>query len=216
MGKARASDSALYFVGWTSAHQRYREWRKWWAEAHPASYNRTIMSNYRRADATGATYFFTVTLANRQSDLLVKEVACLKYAFTLTAATAPFETVAMCVLPDHLHCIWLLPEGDNAYPQRWAAIKARFSRGLDAAETRSDSKITKREKGIWQRRYWEHQIRDELDLQRHMDYIHMNPVKHGLVMQVRDWPHSSFHRYVKEGKLPADWGGVDNGFTVPE
>ncbi len=174
------------------------------------------MSNYRRADTTGASYFFTVTLANRQSDLLVKDIERLKQAFKLTASTAPFETIAICVLPDHLHCIWQLPEGDRAYPQRWAAIKARFSRGLDAVETRSDSKIAKREKGIWQRRYWEHQIRDELDLQRHVDYIHMNPVKHGLVAQVRDWPHSSFHRYVKEGKLPADWGGIDNGFTVPE
>jgi putative transposase len=174
------------------------------------------MSNYCRAVITGATYFFTVTLANRQSDLLVKEVARLKQAFTLTAAIAPFETVAFCVLPDHLHCIWQLSKGDNAYPQRWAAIKARFSRGLIAVENRSDSKVAKREKGIWQRRYWEHQIRDELDLQRHVDYIHMNPVKHGLVTQVRDWPHSSFHRYVKEEKMPADWGGIGNGFTVPE
>jgi putative transposase len=107
------------------------------------------MSNYRCADAKGATYFFTVTLVNRQSDLLVKEIARLKQAFTLSAATAAFETIAVCVLPDHLHCVWQLPEGDKAYPQRWAAIKARFSRDLDVVETRSNSKIAKREKGIW-------------------------------------------------------------------
>ena len=164
------------------------------------------MSNYRRADATGATYFFTVTLANRQSDLLVKDIERLKQAFKLTASTASFETIAICVLPDHLHCIWQLPVGDNAYPQRWAAIKARFSRGLDAVETRSDSKITKREKGIWQRRYWEHQIRDEHHFANHIDYIHHNPVKHGLVEQVSDWPYSTFHNDVKRGVYPAHWG----------
>ena len=166
------------------------------------------MPNYRRADAAGATYFFTVALANRQSDLLVQEITRLKQAFKQAAIKMPFETIAICVLPEHLHCIWQLPVGDADYPQRWSAIKAQFSRGLSTGETRSASKIAKREKGIWQRRYWEHQIRDELDLQRHVDYIHMNPVKHCMVAQVCDWPYSSFHRYVKEGKLTVDWGGV--------
>ena len=89
---------------------------------------------------------------------------------------------------------------------RWSPIKSGFSRGLPAA-ARSPSKVAKRERGIWQRRYWEHAIRDDADLTRHIDYIHFNPVKHGLVSRVCDWPHSSFHQYVKRGDLPEDWGG---------
>jgi putative transposase len=102
--------------------------------------------------------------------------------------------------------IWSLPSGDSEFAARWNLIKGGFSRGLPAT-ARSSSKILKREKGIWQRRYWEHAIRDEQDLRRHVDYIHYNPVKHGLVPRVRDWPYSSFHRYVKQGSLPIDWGG---------
>jgi putative transposase len=112
----------------------------------------------------------------------------------------------MCALPDHLHAIWSLPAGDPDFPARWSRIKSGFSRGLEAAP-RSPSKIAKREKGIWQRRYWEHAIRDETDLAQHVDYIHFNPVKHGYVTRVVDWPHSSFHRFVKLGVLPRDWGG---------
>jgi putative transposase len=119
----------------------------------------------------------------------------------------PFETVAVCVLPDHIHCIWALPEGDANFATRWGRIKSGFSRGLDPSMSRSASKVTKREKGIWQRRYWEHAIRDDADLERHVDYIHFNPVKHGHVTRVTDWPHSSFHRYVEGGLLAADWGG---------
>ena len=111
------------------------------------------------------------------------------------------------MLPDHLHAIWSLPEGDADFATRWSLIKSGFSRGLSASAARSPSKLGKREKGIWQRRYWEHVIRDEADMARHIDYIHFNPVKHGLVSRVCDWPHSSFHRYVAEGVLPADWGG---------
>lgn len=165
------------------------------------------MSRYRRSLVAGGTFFFTVTLADRRSSLLVTEIDRLRRAYAATAKHLPFETLAICVLPDHLHALWILPPDDADYPRRWNLIKAAFSRGLPAAETRSQSKRAKRDKGIWQRRYWEHQIRDESDLQRHCDYIHYNPVKHGLVSRVQDWPHSSFHRQVREGRLPLDWGG---------
>jgi putative transposase len=110
-------------------------------------------------------------------------------------------------LPDHLHAIWTLPEDNSDFSTRWNLIKREFSRQLPNASARSASQIAKREKGIWQRRFWEHVIRDEIDLVRHIDYIHFNPVKHGLVSQAVDWPHSSFHTYVARGDLPADWGG---------
>jgi putative transposase len=106
-----------------------------------------------------------------------------------------------------LHAIWRLPAGDPNFSLRWNLIKGGFSRALPNIAPRSPSKIAKREKGIWQRRYWEHVIRSEEDLERHIKYIHFNPVKHGLVTRVCDWPHSSFHRYVDRGELPPDWGG---------
>jgi putative transposase len=109
-------------------------------------------------------------------------------------------------LPDHVHALWALPEGDADFSIRWSLIKNYFSRGQEP-RPRSASKISKREKGIWQRRYWEHAIRDQADLDRHVDYIHINPVKHGCVTRAIDWPYSSFHRYVQRGLLSADWGG---------
>ena len=118
----------------------------------------------------------------------------------------PFETVAISILPNHLHAIWALPESDLDFSIRWNLIKGSFSRRLDA-QPRSQSKITKREKGIWQRRYWEHAIRDDTDLERHVDYIHFNPVKHGYVARAVDWPYGSFRRYVARGQLAEDWGG---------
>lgn len=164
------------------------------------------MPNYRRATIAGGTFFFTLTLADRLSDLLVQEIDRLRHVYSNVQQCRPFETLAICILPDHLHAIWSLPPRDSDFARRWNRIKSEFSRGL-AAETRSPSKARKREKGIWQRRYWEHAIRDERDLARHIDYIHFNPVKHGFVPRVRDWPHSSFHRYVERGDLPTDWGG---------
>ncbi len=164
------------------------------------------MSNYRRAKIAGGTFFFTLTLADRSSDLLVREIDRLRRIYAQVRGRRPFETVAICILPDHLHAIWSLPLDDADFARRWNLIKGGFSRGLLAAD-RSSSKLAKREKGIWQRRYWEHAIRDNTDLARHIDYIHFNPVKHGLVSRVRDWPHSSFHRYVERGDLPEDWGG---------
>jgi putative transposase len=165
------------------------------------------MSRYRRAKIAGGTYFFTLTLADRSSDLLVRHIDRFRNIYRSVQERRPFETVAICVLPDHLHAILSLPDGDADFATRWNLIKSGFSRGLPAATSRSASKTMRREKGIWQRRYWEHAIRDDADLARHVDYIYFNPVKHGLVTRVSDWPHSSFHRHVKGGLLSLDWGG---------
>ena len=165
------------------------------------------MPEYRRAKIAGGTYFFTVAIAERSDDLLVREIDRLRHAYRTVQSRRPFETIAICVLPDHLHALWSLPEDDADFSMRWSLIKSGFSRGLDAAASRSARHVAKREKGLWQRRYWEHAIRDARDLARHIDYIHFNPVKHGLVSRVCDWPHSSFHQYVARGDLPQDWGG---------
>jgi putative transposase len=170
------------------------------------------MSRYRRAKIDGGVLFFTVTLADRSSDLLVRQVDRLRRIYMSVQDRYPFETVAICILPDHLHAVWSLPLGDRDYPLRWSVIKAGFSRGLVEASPRTASKIAKRERGLWQRRYWEHTIRGDSDLERHVDYIHFNPVKHGYVSQVRDWPFSTFHRYVERGVLTADWGGGTREF----
>ena len=119
----------------------------------------------------------------------------------------PFSIVAMVVLPDHLHAIWRLPVGDAAYPMRWSLLKAEFSRRQERGERASLSRAAKRERGIWQRRYWEHQIRDESDLARHMEYIHFNPVKHGWVIRPVDWPDSTLHGYIERGRVPRDCDG---------
>jgi putative transposase len=175
------------------------------------------MSRYRRSLVAGGTFFFTVTLADRHSSLLVEHIERLRSVYMCVQREHPFETVAICVLPDHLHAVWTLPAGDADFSLRWSLIKAGFSRGLAASIRRSASKVVKREKGIWQRRFWEHQIRDELDLQRHVDYIHFNPVKHGHVVRVVDWPYSSFHRNVERGIYPSDWaGGVGDMGCVGE
>jgi putative transposase len=131
----------------------------------------------------------------------------LRRTYQAVQERAPFETIAICILPDHLHAIWSLPPDDADFPRRWSLIKSGFTRGLAAEAERTPSKVAKRERGLWQRRYWEHAIRDDADLARHVEYIHFNPVKHGLVSRVCDWPHSSFHRYVERGVLAADWGG---------
>jgi len=164
------------------------------------------MSRYRRVKIAGGAFFFTLALADRSSDLLVRHIERLRSAYAEVEKRYPFETVAICILPDHIHALWQLPDGDADYASRLSLLKTGFSRGLPPAK-RSRSKIRKREKGIWQRRYWEHAIRNDVDLERHVDYIHYNPVKHGLVTRVADWPYSSFHRYVAQGILPGDWAG---------
>ncbi len=165
------------------------------------------MSRYRRTKIQGGVFFFTVTLADRSSDLLVRHVDRLRRMYTSARQRNPFETIAICVLPDHLHAIWELPDGDSNFALRWSLIKSGFSRGLAAGATPTASNLARRERGLWQRRYWEHAIRDDRDLERHVDYIHFNPVKHGHVTKVADWPFSTFHRYVERGVLPHDWGG---------
>jgi putative transposase len=164
------------------------------------------MPRYVRAKLKGSVFFFTVVLADRSSRLLVDEIDRLRIVYRTVQQRRPFETIAICVLPDHIHAVWALPERDADFSSGWSLIKSGFSRGL-APLPRSARKVRKREKGIWQRRYWEHAIRDDVDLERHIDYIHFNPVKHGHVARVVDWPHSSFHRDVERGLLAADWGG---------
>jgi putative transposase len=165
------------------------------------------MSRYRRVKIKGGIFFFTVALADRSSNLLVRHIDRLRHAYEVIQQRLPFETAAICILPEHIHALWQLPEGDDDFATRWSLFKSGFSRGFAATPARSASKIAKREKGIWQRRYWEHAVRDDADFERHVNYIHYNPVKHGLVTRVGDWPFSSFHRFVAQGILPADWGG---------
>ena len=165
------------------------------------------MSRYRRSRVGSATYFFTVKIATAGSDLLVDHVAELRTAYSNVIREYPVETIAICILPDHLHAIWRLPADDDDYPSRWRRIKAEFSRSLPSGFVRSDSKVRKGELGIWQRRFWEHRIRDDVDLLNHVHYVHFNPVKHGLVRRVIDWPYSTFHRDVRRGLFPEDWAG---------
>lgn len=176
------------------------------------------MSNYRRAAVPGATYFFTVALADRRSRVLVEHADHLRAAFVATVREHPVEVDAMVVLPDHLHAVWRLPEGDADFPLRWRKLKARFTRAVGAAGgvggsptlrawPRSASKVRKGERGLWQRRYWEHMIRDAEDWRRHVEYCWFNPVRHGLVGAVRDWALSSFHRDVRRGLVPEEWAG---------
>lgn len=161
---------------------------------------------YRRVRIAGGCYFFTVALANRQSDLLIRNIDLLRSAVKEVIAQHPFKINAMVVLPDHIHAIWTLPEGDDNYSMRWMLIKRRFSLSLPKTEMISSSRLYKRERGIWQRRFWEHAIRDESDFLNHMTYIHLNPVKHGYVNNAEDWPHSSIHRLVNTQKLCLELG----------
>jgi len=165
-----------------------------------------LMVNYRRNFVPGGTFFFTAVLYNRHAHWLTEYIDDLRYAFRETRAVRPFHIEAIVILPEHLHTIWTLPPDDAEYPARWKSLKSAFTRRL----TKRGLAIPKRQDGsalVWQRRYWEHTIWDEDDLQRHVDYLHFNPVKHGRAQRVGDWPYSSFHRYVRQGFLPANWGG---------
>jgi len=162
---------------------------------------------YRRADVAGGTYFFTVNLADRSADTLVRHIDALRKSMAVVKAAHPFSLVAMVVLPEHLHAIWRLPSGDADYPTRWALLKAGFSRQVEKGERINSSRAGKRERELWQRRYREHQIRDKNDLARHVDYIHFNPVKHGWAARPVDWPHSTVHGSIERGMMSRDWGG---------
>jgi putative transposase len=171
------------------------------------------MSNYRRACIPGATYFFTVVTHNRKPLFSIDRARrVLHQAIADVRDRHTFEIEAICLLPDHLHTIWKLPVDDSDYPQRWNEIKGFFTKRFrDISSIDGNISISRQSKGernIWQRRFWEHLIKDESDLRKHMDYLHYNPVKHGLVGRVVDWPWSSFHRYVREGIYPTDWGGT--------
>jgi putative transposase len=165
------------------------------------------MSNYRRAWVPGGTYFFTVNLLERRRCLLVENVNMLREAFRDARRARLFEIIAIVILPDHLHCIWKLPEGDANNSLRWSQIKSGFTRRLEINEFRSSVRRKKRERGIWQRRFWEHLIKDEEDFNHHINYVYINPVKHGHVARVVDWPYSSFHRDVRRGIYDENWAG---------
>ena len=166
------------------------------------------MPDYRRAWHPGGTYFFTVNLLQRHSnDLLTRHAGLLRETVRSVRQRHPFTIHGWVVLPDHLHCVIELPAGDTDFAVRWRLIKMNFSKALPHTECISTVRARRGERGIWQRRYWEHLIRDEADFRTHMDYVHINPVKHGIVKRVADWPHSTFHRLVAQGVYPLDWAG---------
>lgn len=169
---------------------------------------------YRRAFIPGGSFFFTVDTEKRRPLLASADaVENLRTAFRAVRGTRPFDVVAMVVLPDHLHCIWGLPQGDADFATRWRLIKTWFTKHCDPAlrTVPNRARAEKREQGLWQHRYWEHALRDEIDFARHVDYIHFNPVKHGLVSSAIEWPYSSFRRHVENGVYSPDWGqgGID-------
>ena len=185
------------------------------------------MAKYRRLRVSGATYFFTVALARRGTTLLVDEIGALRQAFSATQAERPFRCDAIVILPDHLHAIWTLPAGDADYSTRLRLMKARFSRAVapkvgakhppyrgGGGVPASRSKRAKGELGIWQRRFWEHCIRDAADYEAHLRYCWANPVKHGIVTHAADWPYSSIHRNIRAGQVAPDWAqkGPDGAF----
>ena len=165
------------------------------------------MPNYRRAFVPGGCWFFTANLLDRGSSLLTSEIDALREASRQTQARWPFRIDAFVVLPEHIHAVWTLPPGDADFATRWRLLKSRFSKAIPKSEQRSLVRQSRGERGIWQRRFWEHLVRDEGDYSRHVEYCYINPVKHGLVRRVRDWPFSSFHRDVRNRLFPEDWAG---------
>jgi putative transposase len=165
------------------------------------------MPNYRRAFVPGGCWFFTVNLLERRKSLLVDRIDGLRLAVAATRRNLPFTIDAFVVLPDHLHAVLTLPPGDADFSTRWRLIKNHFARMIPKQEWLNPVRTARHERGIWQRRFWEHLIRDENDYARHVEYCYINPVKHNLVRRVSDWPHSSFHRDVRAGIFPVDWAG---------
>jgi len=159
----------------------------------------------RRNRVPSGSYFFTVNLLERNSRLLVRHIERLREAIRKVHRQRPFRIDAWVVLPDHLHAVWTLPPCDADYAGRWRAI----NKALPKTERLSAVRVKKGERGLWQRRFWAHTIRDDRDYAAHIDYVHINPVKHGLVARVQDWPYSSFHRFVMRGVYPRDWAGGD-------
>ena len=173
------------------------------------------MPDYRRYRLPRGTYFFTVNLLERYpNDLLLRPIDVLGAAVRTVRARHPFHVDAWVVLPDHLHCVWTLPPGDHDFTNRWRLIKQAFSRALPLGERCSTVRIARGERRVLQRRFWEHAIRDERDYATHIDYCHINPVKHGYVKRVSKWPHSTFHRYVTRGIYPLN--SADDGRSEME
>jgi putative transposase len=167
------------------------------------------MPKYRRIFIPGQQYFFTVNLANRRSSLLVDHIDLFRQSYSSVLKTHPVETLAICILPNHLHCLWQMPETDSNYSQRWRLIKGNFTRAL------RKTGVIHPNKKVWQNRYWEHHIRDDDDFNHHFDYIHANPVNHGYVDEIADWPYSSWHKLDREIKadlqVKAEWNHMKFG-----
>jgi putative transposase len=168
------------------------------------------MPQYIRAFVPGGTFFFTVALLERHRNLLTEHIDDLRAVFMAARQRRPFTIEAIVILPDHLHCMWTLPDGDADFSSPWHDIKARFAAIIPGGERLSTRLQKKGERGIWQRRFWEHVIRDEHDFERHADYIHYNPVKHGHVKKVAEWQYSSFHAYVQRGIYDLEWAADEN------
>ena len=176
-----------------------------------------MMVRYRRNFLAGGTFFLTLTLRDRRSRILVEHVGLLRKSFRAARQRHPFVIEAIVVLPEHLHMVMTLPPDDAGYDSRIRFVKGRFSRRI----AQSGAPIHRNARGeydLWQRRYWEHTIRDDDDLQHHLDYIHFNPVKHGHAMRAADWPHSSIHRHIRMGWMNKDWafGAEDDGTVYGE
>ncbi|MCC6423567.1 MAG: transposase [Phycisphaerales bacterium] len=175
------------------------------------------MPEYRRAHVPGGTFFLTLVTCQRVGIFAsTGNINRLRQVIRLVRRERPFEIVAAVVLPDHLHLLWTLPEGDSDFSRRVGRIKALFTQSLQREcpalnESYSPSRQKHREASLWQRRFWEHTIRDEADLRNHLDYIHYNPVRHGLVNCPHAWKHSSFHHWVNVGGYEPDWCCICQG-----
>ena len=170
------------------------------------------MPEYRRITGSHALWFFTVVTQRRQPVLCGATMRdALRDALESVRARYPFEIDAMVLMPDHLHTIWRLPLDDVDYARRWSLCKAAVTKATQQASPPSSSHSGRNEGSLWQRRFWAHAIVDDRDYERHADYIHFNPVKHGLVSSVKDWPHSSFHRWMREGRYDLNWANNVEG-----
>jgi putative transposase len=174
------------------------------------------MPEYRRANIPGSSVFLTLITYQREQLFLVPEnIDKLRQACNLMMAEKPFTIDAAVILPEHIHFLWTLPPDDRDYSYRVGRMEVLFTRALRGAnnlpENVCESRKKHRESNVWQRRFYEHTIRDEFDLRKHLDYLHFNPVKHGLVKCVHDWQYSSFHRGVRRGEYDAKWGCQCNG-----